>query len=564
MSQTYYAILTAVGEAKLANATALGTQLQISRMAVGDGNGALPTPTRLQTELVGEQYRADLNSLTPDPLNANQIIAEMVIPETEGGWWIREMGLYDATGALIAVSNCPPSYKPQMSEGSGRTQILRMVLIVSSTTAVQLKIDPSVVLATKQDVITIVQAEISKLDTKPSVLVATTGPITLNGLQTVDGIALNAGARVLVKNQALAQHNGIYNAAAGGWLRAQDADISVEVTPGLLVHVETGTINADSLWHLVTDAPIVLGTTPLLFEQVAGATGISAGTYRSVTVDRYGRVIAGTNPPIEPALAALSRVIAIDASTGLTPSQMGLVLADASAANLVATLPLADVSLGIVDVIIRRTDATANSLNITASGTDKIMFDTATLPDGVASWPLAFSGDWLHLRADAAGRWWVVGQSALPASEDRQGLVQFADIATALEGLSTQLAIHPAALKAFIGILPFSKEYESPELTYTAGGPIGPISHNLGGQHRLAVVEMINQETDAGFAPGESYFMLNGFSFQASEGMAIKSDATHWNGRWGSSRIGSGLSITSGAVINLTGTRWRAKVRLYK
>jgi len=155
MSQTYFALLTAVGEAKLANAIALNVPLQISRMAVGDGGGVLPTPVRTQTALIGEQYRADLNSLTPDPLNASQIIAELVIPETEGGYWLREMGLYDAAGDLIAVSNCPPSYKPEMAEGSGRTQVLRMVLIVSSTAAVQLKIDPSVVLATRAYVDTI-------------------------------------------------------------------------------------------------------------------------------------------------------------------------------------------------------------------------------------------------------------------------------------------------------------------------------------------------------------------------------------------------------------------------
>ncbi|CAE6923427.1 Phage tail-collar fibre protein [Pseudomonas marincola] len=150
MSQTYFAILTAVGEAKLANAAALGTQLQISRMAVGDGNGNLPTPNRSQTALINEQYRADLNTLQVDPLNTSQIIAELVIPEAEGGYWLREMGIIDAAGDLIAVSNCPPSYKPQLAEGSGRTQVLRMVLIVSSTAAVQLKIDPSVVLATRE------------------------------------------------------------------------------------------------------------------------------------------------------------------------------------------------------------------------------------------------------------------------------------------------------------------------------------------------------------------------------------------------------------------------------
>lgn len=158
MSQTYYAILTEAGEAKLANAAALNQPLQVSRMAVGDGNGVLPTPVRTQTALVKENYRADLNSLVVDPANASQLIAELVIPEGTGGWWIREIGLYDAAGVMIAVANCPPSYKPIVSEGSGRTQVLRMVLIVSSTAAVQLKIDPSVVLATRAYVQTTVDA----------------------------------------------------------------------------------------------------------------------------------------------------------------------------------------------------------------------------------------------------------------------------------------------------------------------------------------------------------------------------------------------------------------------
>ena len=167
MSQTYFAILTAVGEAKLANAAALGNPLQISRMAVGDGNGNLPVPNRLQTALVRETYRADLNELKIDPANASQIIAELVIPETEGGYWLREMGLYDAAGELIAVANCPPSYKPEMAEGSGRTQVLRMVLIVSSTAAVQLKIDPSVVLATRAYADAIIVAHLDDADPHP-------------------------------------------------------------------------------------------------------------------------------------------------------------------------------------------------------------------------------------------------------------------------------------------------------------------------------------------------------------------------------------------------------------
>ncbi|MGG8053210.1 phage tail protein [Klebsiella aerogenes] len=150
MSAKFYTLLTDIGAAKLASAAALGVPLKITQMAVGDGGGALPTPSAQQTKLVAEKRRADLNMLYIDPQNSSQIIAEQVIPETEGGWWIREVGLFDETGALIAVGNCPESYKPQLAEGSGRTQTVRMVLITSSTDNITLKIDPAVVLATRK------------------------------------------------------------------------------------------------------------------------------------------------------------------------------------------------------------------------------------------------------------------------------------------------------------------------------------------------------------------------------------------------------------------------------
>ncbi|WP_454520537.1 phage tail protein [Citrobacter koseri] len=150
MSAKFYTLLTEIGAAKLASAAALGVPLKITKMAVGDGGGVLPTPSAQQTALIAEKRRADLNMLYIDPQNSSQIIAEQVIPETEGGWWIREVGLFDETGALIAVGNCPESYKPQLAEGSGRTQTVRMVLITSSTDNITLKIDPAVVLATRK------------------------------------------------------------------------------------------------------------------------------------------------------------------------------------------------------------------------------------------------------------------------------------------------------------------------------------------------------------------------------------------------------------------------------
>ncbi|EGO9572019.1 phage tail protein [Escherichia coli] len=150
MSTKFYTLLTDIGAAKLASAAALGVPLKITHMAVGDGGGVLPTPDAKQTALVNEKRRAALNMLYIDPQNSSQIIAEQVIPENEGGWWIREVGLFDESGALIAVGNCPESYKPQLAEGSGRTQTVRMVLITSSTDKITLKIDPAVVLATRK------------------------------------------------------------------------------------------------------------------------------------------------------------------------------------------------------------------------------------------------------------------------------------------------------------------------------------------------------------------------------------------------------------------------------
>jgi len=161
-----------------------------------------------------------------------------------------------------------------------------------------------------------VDAARSGLDVKVSVRAATTANITLSGTQTIDGVSVIAGDRVLVKDQTSASQNGIYVVASGSWSRATDADTSAEVTPGLFTFVEEGTANADSGWVLSTNSPITLGSTGLTFAQFSGAgattvdatlskTGntiglasgvVTIGTYKSVTVDTYGRVTAGTNP----------------------------------------------------------------------------------------------------------------------------------------------------------------------------------------------------------------------------------------------------------------------------
>ncbi|NMZ15904.1 hypothetical protein HBO08_02580 [Pseudomonas rhodesiae] len=266
----FFAILTAVGEAKQANADALGIPWKLTEMGVGDANGTDPIPDRSQKKLINERRRRPLNKLSIDPANSNILIAEQIIPADEGGWWIREIGLYDGDGDLVAVANCAPSYKPLMSQGSGRTQVVRMNFIVSSAANVVLMIDPAVVLATRKFVTDSITDAINQQDVKQSVLVATTGPIVLAGAQTIDGVAVPVGSRVLVKDQVQGKDNGLYLTTAEIWTRTADADIGSEVTPGLLVHVERGVTNGDTLWHLTTDGPIILGTTTLTFQWAGG------------------------------------------------------------------------------------------------------------------------------------------------------------------------------------------------------------------------------------------------------------------------------------------------------
>ncbi|VVM99435.1 phage tail protein [Pseudomonas fluorescens] len=145
----FFAILTNVGMAKQANADALGIPWLITQMGVGDANGTEPIPSASQAKLINEWRRKPLNQLKIDPVNPAVIIAEQIIPADEGGKWIREIGLYDADGDLVAVANCAPSFKPLLSQGSGRTQIVRMNFIVTSTGNIQLKIDPAIVLASR-------------------------------------------------------------------------------------------------------------------------------------------------------------------------------------------------------------------------------------------------------------------------------------------------------------------------------------------------------------------------------------------------------------------------------
>ena len=150
MTVKFKTVITKAGAEKLAAATVPnGKKVNFTAMAVGDGGGSLPTPNASQTKLVREVWRHTLNKISQDNKNKNYVVAELVIPPETGGFWMREMGLYDDTGTLIAVGNMAESYKPALEEGSGRAQTLRMVIMVSDIASVELTIDTTTVMATQ-------------------------------------------------------------------------------------------------------------------------------------------------------------------------------------------------------------------------------------------------------------------------------------------------------------------------------------------------------------------------------------------------------------------------------
>ncbi|EDR3242573.1 phage tail protein, partial [Salmonella enterica subsp. houtenae] len=150
MSTKFKTVITTAGAAKLAAATMPGgKKINLNVMAVGDGGGNLPDPDAGQTQLVNEVWRHTLNKISQDNRYSNYIVAELVIPPEVGGFWMRELGLYDDEGTLIAVANMAESYKPELAEGSGRAQTCRMVIIVSSVESVALSIDSTMVMATQ-------------------------------------------------------------------------------------------------------------------------------------------------------------------------------------------------------------------------------------------------------------------------------------------------------------------------------------------------------------------------------------------------------------------------------
>lgn len=359
MSQTFFAILTAIGEAKLANATALGTAVQLTHMAVGDGNGAPVVPLRTQTTLVNERRRALINTLFIDPANASQIVSEQVIPEDIGGWWIREIGLFDIDGNLIAVANCPDTYKPVLAEGSGRTQVIRMVLIVANASAVQLKVDPAIVLATRG----------------------------------------YADAKV-VEHEAKADPHAQYLTAAEG---------NAAIAAAVAALVNSSPTTLDTLAELATalgnDANFAATLTNLLALKAPLASPALSGNPSAPTPEQFDNDTSlATTEFVNRALGNMSGQVGIVGAVILDATHAGKFLEASGASAYTITLPNANIVPGAVVAV---QNIGSGVKTISRAGTNVIILGASTV-NAIA----LNQGDGLLLVSSGGGQWYAINGSA--------------------------------------------------------------------------------------------------------------------------------------------------------
>ncbi|WP_238992545.1 phage tail protein [Pseudomonas fluorescens] len=374
----YYTLLTDAGIAYETACKAAGTPIKLSQISVGDGGGEVYNPAATATALKREVWRGPLNALFQDEKNPSWLLAEVTIPPEVGGWYVREAGIWTDTGILYAIVKYPESFKPVLAtSGSGKEFYIRSIFETSNAELVTLLIDDTVVKATRAWVAGYVADELAKLDRKQSVRVATTANIVLSGAQAIDGVAVVAGNRVLVKSQTLAKDNGIYVAANDTWVRAKDADASAEVTSGLIVSVEEGATLANTIWQLVTDGAIVLGTTGLVFQNITQGFAplnspalLGVPTAPTAPASTNNQQLA-TTAFVQRALGNHSSVGGLDASTVLTADAFGrsFIINSANPVNITlpkastgfngGTINLLNVSSGTVTIVLQGTDYVA-------------------------------------------------------------------------------------------------------------------------------------------------------------------------------------------------------------
>ncbi|MGJ7514304.1 phage tail protein [Pseudomonas baetica] len=406
----YYTLLTNAGIAYETACKAAGVPIKLSQISVGDGGGTVYNPAATATALKREVWRGPLNALFQDEKNPSWLLAEVTIPPEVGGWYVREAGLWTDTGILYAIVKYPESFKPVLAtSGSGKEFYIRSIFETSNAALVTLLIDDTVVKATRAWVTSYVADELAKLDSKQSVRVATTTNIALTGPQSIDGVAVVAGDRVLVKNQTQAKDNGIWIAAVDAWGRAKDADNSAEVTSALTVSVEQGTTLADTIWQLVTDGVIVIGTTALEFQNVTqGFAPINAPALINPTANTPAQFdssqLLANSAFVRRQGLQYSGFLSLAASTALTLAEVGGLVSFSSASMLTCTLPATNTIPATAAAIITVACAGAGGLTVSpAAGGDTVNTSTGVVGSFVLG--LGDTAEFIRLN----GQWRLIG-----------------------------------------------------------------------------------------------------------------------------------------------------------
>ncbi|MBV6819924.1 phage tail protein [Rahnella sp. PD12R] len=295
---TFKSVVTTLGQARIAAAIAAGTDINITKLAVGDGNGKATTPVASQTKLVKEVYRTPLNSLKLDPSHGNWVIAEAVLSASVGGFWMREMGLFSSDGALIAVCNMADTYKPTLAEGSGRTQTLRMVIAVSNTEAISLLIDDSVIMATEQYVNDLLAAH-EKSRNHPDGTTAAKGFVQLSSSVSSTSEALAATPKaVKAANDNANTRVPSTRKINGKALSADQTLTAVDVGGMPLSSTNLGNTNINTFGRdkfgiysqtSPTQATVANGYPAML----AGILEVFPGTYTNGVIQRYTEHLSG-------------------------------------------------------------------------------------------------------------------------------------------------------------------------------------------------------------------------------------------------------------------------------
>lgn len=247
MASQYFAILTDYGTRAIAHALSQGQPLQLTQFAVGDGNGQAVTPTVSATALVHQTHIAPVSAVSLDPRNNKQVIVELTIPENVGGFYIREMGVFDSQNKLIAYANCPESFKPTESSGSGKVQVLRMILKVESSSAVTLSIDHSVIFITRQQM-------------APKTITAT----TQNGFdesghshEIAKASTTQQGIVQLTNDTGLESESLALTAKAGKKLAQQTAQLQLNVSQNYIPNSKkSSAVNSNSADTVATSAAV--------------------------------------------------------------------------------------------------------------------------------------------------------------------------------------------------------------------------------------------------------------------------------------------------------------------